>query len=91
MRKAAITLLAILVPQMALGCACCMETGERFQQQWEVDSYAIVEFAQLENKGEIQLFTSSCDLECVRGITNPKYQYSGDLRLDGGSTGISDW
>ena len=79
-----LTLTLTLTAQNALACACCAEKGERFTQVDTLDAYAQGELAALVSAGPVQSFVTACDLECLRGVQNPQYNYEGTLSLQNG-------
>ena len=67
----------------ALACACCADRGERDVIEVTRDAYIEGEFGYLRSDGRAELFVTPCDLDCVRGIDDPVYDYAVTLDLSG--------
>ena len=82
-RAVGLSVMLAAVAGQALGCACCVDRGERDVQDVSRDAYIEGEFGYLRSNGRAELFVSPCDLDCVRGIDDPAYEYEVTLDLSG--------
>ena len=81
--------LVAMVATQGLACACCADRGERNVIEVTRDAYIVGEFGYLRSNGRAELFITPCDLDCVRGIDDPAYDYAVTLDLSGWAMELS--
>lgn len=65
----------VLIPALALACACCADPGQRSWGLQKLDGYIAGILSDIQFGPVANLYVDPCDLECVEGVGDPSYTY----------------